>query len=250
VEGDKKYSGYDKIISHLKKDKGYSLNSSDAYLSYLRDNLSFFHYQLWGNPQNKDETRTLYAKRTPFPFNFYYPGRYMSKTDELCQTVAGWSTEDVIELQDTSEMSLKAKKCINWISEKLSTNEFLINGSPTEVDATIYAYLAIILKFQMPNNQLQSHALQCSNLVSYVNNITKKYFKESEVHESPKAKAKSQKQEQKVFTGQELDEDSPSDVRRRYFLSGLFASTAMISYALFTGIFTVIVNSTRCPTFS
>lgn len=205
-------------------------------------------YQLFGNPQNIDETRTLYALRTPFPFNFYYPGTYIRKTDEVCQAMANFSLEEPIDAHDTTEMSFKAKKCLNWISEKLGGNEFFLDGVPSEVDATIYAYLAVILRYQLPNNQLQSHANQCENLVRYVNNITKKFYKESEVFESPKAKAKTEKQEQKVFTGTE-DEDPPTVVRRRYILSGLFATTAMISYAFLSGIFSVMSLTFTNPEF-
>lgn len=239
IDDGKKYCGYDKIVGHLQKGKGYTLITSDPQLSYLAENLyPFFMYQLFGNPQNIDETRTLYALRTPFPFNFYCPGKYFRRTDEVCQAVANFCLEDPIDQHDTTEMGFKAKKCLNWISEKLSTNEFFLDGVQSEVDATIYAYLAIIIRYQLPNNQLHAHAKQCENLVKYVNNITKKFFKESELFESPKAKANQQKQEQKVFTGQE-DEDPPHIVRRRYLLSGLFATTAMISYAFLAGIFSV-----------
>lgn len=240
IDEGKQYCGYEKIINHLQKGKGYSLITSDAQISYLSENLHpFFMYQLFGNPQNIDETRALYALRTSFPFNFYYPGKYIRKTDEVCQTVAGFSLEDPIDQHDVVEMSFKAKKCLNWISEKLGSNEFFLNGTPSEVDATIYAYLAIILKFHLPNNQLNSHASQCENLVKYVDNLTKKFFSSSELFESPKAKAQKEKQEQKVFTGNE-DEDPPATVRRRYILSGLFATTAMVGFAFFAGIFSVM----------
>lgn len=246
-DGNKRFCGYEKIISHLQKGKGYSLITSDPQLSYLAENLfPFFSYQLFGNPQNADFTRTLYALRTPFPFNFYCPSRYVRKTDELCQTVAGFNLEDPIDQHDTAEMGFKAKKCLNWISDKLGNNEFFLDGCPSEIDATLYAYLAIIIKYQLPNNQLQAHAKQCENLVRYVTNITKKFYKESELFESPKAKAKSEKQEQKVFTGEE-DEDPPAVVTRRYILSGLFATTAMISYAFLAGIFSVTFTNPPPP---
>jgi hypothetical protein len=69
--------------------------------------------------------------------------------------------------------------------------------------------------------------------------MTKKLYKEHECFESEKAKAKSQKQEQKVFTGHE-DEDTPGEVRKRYVLSGMFATTAMILFGHFSGIFSVM----------
>lgn len=196
-------------------------------------------YQLFGNAQNLDSTRVLYATRLPFPFNFYYPSKYVKKTEEITQTVANFSLQDPIDIHDTVEMALKAKKCLNWISEKLSNNEFFFNGLPSEADATIYAYLAIILKFNLPNHALQSHAGNCENLTRYVNNITKKYFKENELFESPKAKEEKKKKEQKVFTGNE-DEDPPEVTKKRYIISGLVATLSMATYGYFTGIFSVI----------
>lgn len=249
VDSGKTFSGYEKIINHLQKGKGYSLITSEAQISYLSENLyPFFMYQLWGNPQNVDETRKIYALRTPFPFNFYYPGKYIRKTDEICQTVANFCLEDPIDQHDTAEMNFKARKCLNWISEKLGNNEFFLDGCQSEIDATLYSYLAIILKYQLPNNQLHAHAKQCENLVRYVKNITKTFYSDSELFESPKAKEHSQKQEQKVFTGQE--EEEPKDVvRRRYILSGLFATTAMISYAFLAGIFSVISIQFNNPSY-
>lgn len=196
-------------------------------------------YQLFGNPQNIDASRAVLALRTPFPFNFFYPSKYIRKTDEICQTVANFSIEEPIDAHDTTDMEVKAKKCLNWISEKLGSNEFFINGIQNEIDATVYAYLAIIIRQQLPNNPLQVHAKQCENLIHYVNNLTKKFFKESELFESEKVKEQNQKKEQKVFTGQE-EEDPPGVIKRRYILSGMFATVAMLSFGYFHGIFSVM----------
>lgn len=239
----KKYCGYEKIVNFF-KNEGYTLEENDkseAYRSFISENLfPYFMYQFYGNPQNIDETRTILALRTPFPFNFYYPSKYKSRTDQVCQTIANFSLEEPIDQHDTTEMEVKAKKCLNWISEKLSNNEFFINGTQSEVDATVFAYLAIILRFQLPSNILQSHVKPCENLVRYVNDLTKKFFTDSECFESEKVKAKNEKKEQKVFTGQEED-DPPAEIRKRYILSGLFASAAMLGFGYITGIFSVIL---------
>lgn len=236
------FCGYDRIVSFLKRE-GYTIDESDkneACLNYIKQNLyPFFMYQLFGNPQNLDVSRALLANRTPFPFNFYYPSKYVKKTEEVCQTVAGFSLEDVIDAHDTAEITLKAKKCLNWMSEKLGNNEFFFNGQPSEIDATVYAYLAILLKFRLPNHSLQSHLKPCENLVKYVANMTAKFFKESELYESAEVKEENMKKEQKVFTGQE-DEDPPAVIKKRYFASGIFAAVSMISYGYLTGIFSVI----------
>lgn len=62
-------------------------------------------YQMWGNPQNIDTIRSLYAKRIPFPFNFYYPSKYIMKTNQVCETVASFSLEDPIENHETTDVT-------------------------------------------------------------------------------------------------------------------------------------------------
>jgi metaxin len=135
VDGNEQFCGYEKIIGHFKKDKGYVLDNdkSEQFISYIRQNLyPFFMYHLFGNPQNSDEARSTYALQTPFPFNFFYPYKYIRKTEEVTQALASFSLEDPIDAHDTVEIESKAKKCLNWISEKLNGNEYFINGSPSE----------------------------------------------------------------------------------------------------------------------
>lgn len=165
--------------------------------------------------------------------------------------MANFSLEDPIANHDTAEMCLRAKRCLNWISEKLGKNDFFLQNCKSEIDATLYSYLAIIIRYKLPNTncQLQAHAKQCENLGRYVNNMTKNLFAESELFESPAVKAQSQKQEQKFYTGNE-DEEPKEVVRRRYIVSGLFATTAMISYAFLAGIFSVITFRFTNPLFS
>lgn len=84
-------AGYTQIVDHLRAE-GFALNShsylgqrhslagrADAYEMLLSEQLyAAIQYQLWGVPAAADQTRLLYAKRTPFPFSFWYPqvGRY------------------------------------------------------------------------------------------------------------------------------------------------------------------------------
>jgi metaxin len=221
----------------------------------------------WGQPQNLDETRTLYAKRIPFPFNFYYPRKYVLKVNELTQTLANFSIDDPIENHDTANVSIsfiknfselshqlsifqlnaKAKKCLNWISEKLATNEWQkrLEEFPSEYDATLYAYLAIISRQKLPDSQLQAHAKQCDNLLKFVEKITKKFFKPSERFETVEKKSANSeekpKEEKKFFDGTEQDED-PKEVRNRYIFSGLVAFSVMSFYAAFIGLFKVLIK--------
>lgn len=47
---------------------------------------------------------------------------------------------------------------------------------PTSLDALIFGYLAPLLKAPLPNNQLQTHLLQCDNLCRLCNDILTVFF--------------------------------------------------------------------------
>lgn len=78
----------------------------------------------WGDPQNLEETRMvssypefnlrtipyfklfqLYSKRIPFPFNFYYPRKYVRKVNELTQVLASFNIDDPIDTHDIATVS-------------------------------------------------------------------------------------------------------------------------------------------------
>ena len=64
------------------------------------------------------------------------------------------------------------------MSKKLGTQRFFFGTKPSEIDAHLYAHLAILYHIQLPENPIQSHIAQCPNLVAYVKRITKEYFAE------------------------------------------------------------------------
>lgn len=76
-----------------------------AYIQYFYKNLyPCFQYILWGDPVNGDASRTLYAKRCPFPYNFTHPAKYTAHTDELLQIFANFSIKDKLEAHNSSEV--------------------------------------------------------------------------------------------------------------------------------------------------
>lgn len=115
VENGEKIAGYDNIVLYLNDlmnfDK-FSLNPSksvrnlsEAYTYWLRDHLEpCVQYFMWGDPQNAEHTRLMYAKRTPFPYSFYYPQKYIRSTDTLMMTLKQFSTEDKLENHDTQSV--------------------------------------------------------------------------------------------------------------------------------------------------
>lgn len=257
----KKIAGYNGIIEFLQT-QGYNANahlvnqnatSLNAPIQYIFEKLfPFFMYNLWGDPSNLETTRAVYAKRIPIPFNFYYPRKYIAKTDEITETFAQFNIEDSIELHTTDEMMQNAKKCINWIAEKLGDKKYFYGDAPAEIDAVLYGYLSVILKLTVPNNVLQNHLRQCTNLVSLVERITICYFtKEASGLNSPSSnsssssssssnsKSKKQEAEQTFYDGTQKDEDTPGDRKKRYIVSGIVASVAMVGYAILSGLLSI-----------
>lgn len=70
----------------------------------------------------------------------------------------------------------KAQECLEAVSQRLGTQDYMFGHLPTSIDATLYAYLALIYIVPLPNCKLRFQGQSCSNLVKYVNRISKRYF--------------------------------------------------------------------------
>lgn len=252
-EEGKKFAGYKSIVAYLQS-KGFDANAKldvqdyfavNGCNQYVFENLfPYFMYTLWGDPKNVDTTRALYAKRIPIPFNFYCPRKYLQKTNDMMISLENFSLEDSVELHDVRNLQLNAKKCINWVSEKLGANSFFHGDVPSESDAVLYGYLSVLLKLTLPNNELQNHLKQCANLVNFVERITRIYFAKEGFTSgtAPKASSSSSNSkpnpepEKKFYDGTQKDDDTPYDRKKRYILSSIVATVAMVGYAIMAGI--------------
>lgn len=115
------------------------------------------------------------------------------------------------------------------LSIRLGDSDFFYGSQPNMLDLIVYANLAPILKIPLSTCSLQNHLRQCNNLVQLINRISQKYFainlqdyertKLNETKRAPKAE----------------DIDFPHK-RRDQILAGVFATVAMTTYALSTGI--------------
>lgn len=171
--------GYTEIVRYLKCLGHTTANKnglSPAYNSLMQDNLyPCCQYYLWGDSQNIDKTRNLYAQQIRFPFNFYYPSKYVTQVDKLMQIKENFSLEDNLENHNVIRLQQNAKQCMNVLDAKLNQKKYLLN-SVSEVDANVYAYLSIISMFPMKNNPLKSHFDQSTNLIKYLKNFNKAYL--------------------------------------------------------------------------
>lgn len=132
---------------------------------------------MWGDPVNVDDVRSLYAKRIRFPYNFIYPQKYIKQTKQQLQIVANFSIDDKIQNHNTAELILNAKLFVNSLNERFEKRSWFLGGRmPSEVDATIYAALSLLLYFPLKNNDLRSHINECPYVVKYIDRIRVKYL--------------------------------------------------------------------------
>lgn len=127
-------------------------------------------------------------------------------------------------------MYSEAQKCLTLLSTRLGENEFFFGTHPTSLDAIIYSYLAPLLKAPLPNPSLQNHLKACTNLVKFVTRISQRYFEDvCQKYERIKA-------EENVNKMRRDSESEFPNKRRNQFFAGIFATLAMVGYALSTGI--------------
>lgn len=186
---------------------------------------------MFGEPSNFEKTRALYAKRTPFPFNFYYPSQYHKDAEEVMNVFGGFDIYDKLENHDSEYFIVNAKKCINLLSRKLGKNIWFFGDFYSELDAIVYSYLSVLLNVNLPQNPLQVHIKECHNLVTFINRITKDIF-----------------QREGLTSAKALENDLLMTPSEREFmaskktvqiLAALFAILAMGGYALTSGILDV-----------
>lgn len=97
------FQGYP-VDAHLNtKQKHLSITYSNWVFTQLH---AYYHYYLYGEPNNYDTTtRGLYAKRTPFPFNFYYPSTYQREACDVVQVLGGFDINDKLEKHEGDYVS-------------------------------------------------------------------------------------------------------------------------------------------------
>lgn len=80
---------------------------SSAYICTLNNKLyPCMQYILWGDPLNVDAMRTLYARRTSFPFNFIHPQKYMKMAEDFLETFSNFNIKDKIEFHNNTEVTI------------------------------------------------------------------------------------------------------------------------------------------------
>ncbi|XP_073990114.1 metaxin-1 isoform X2 [Rhodnius prolixus] len=218
-------------FKNMSPDEGLSkkqLAEAEAYTNMLKEKLyPAILYTWWIDEKNFTTlTKPWYAKALPFPFNFYYPRKFKNHANSVMEALFdSLGSQDNIETKVYSD----ASKCLTSLSVRLDSSEFMFGAHPTSIDATLFAYLAPLLKVPFKNTLLQNHLKECHNLQKFVIRILQRYFpKDCQDYETQR------RNEAKSNVGSN-DTEFPNK-RRNQFFATLFAVIAMLSYAVSAGI--------------
>ncbi|XP_054756662.2 metaxin-1-like [Lytechinus pictus] len=225
----------DSIIEHLKQNEfnaDSELNDQQradilAYSSLLEEKLlPALQYTWWVDAKNYTEfSRPWFAKTIHFPFNYFIPGQLQRIAESSLEAKRGGL--HLLDGELTQNVMKDAKYCLNMLSERLGQKEFFFGETPTSLDALVFSYLAPLIRVPFPSNTLQIHCKACDNLVMFCSRILQRYF--------PQVPQGSENTSRESRATTEESFDDPHK-RRNQILSVLFAATAMVGYALFSGL--------------
>ncbi|KAL1117797.1 hypothetical protein AAG570_004112, partial [Ranatra chinensis] len=181
--GNQVYTSFEELVTYLKSKNiwpDYGLNAKEhaettAYTNMLKEKLlPALLYVWWLDDKNCLRlTRPWYSKVLPFPFNFYYPNKYQNESRELIEAIFG---DDDSKSDIETKVYGAAEKCLTALSVRLGDSDFMFGNHPRGLDATLYSYLAPLLKAPFPNPTLQNHLKACTNLFKFVTRINQHYF--------------------------------------------------------------------------
>lgn len=229
---------FDDILQHFRS-QNYSadfqldnkqISDVKAYISILDEKLHpALLYLWWLDSKNYLElTRPWYARVLPFPLNYFVPGNYQKKAQGKIS--AQFGMDDFENPQVETQIYKHAEECLTLLSNRLGEHEFFFGKSPTSLDATVFAYLAPLLKVPFPNPTLQNYLKACDNLVRFIVRILHRYF--------PLSPKELEEQKQKEFLDQKNREEESEfpNKRKNQLVCAVFALFAMFAYAVSSGV--------------
>ncbi|XKL63990.1 hypothetical protein PGB90_006354 [Kerria lacca] len=236
----RKLTKFQDVLTYL-KDRNYcpdlnltskQLAESFAYRNMIEEKLyTALRYIWWIDKKNYIEmTRPWYSKVIPFPFNYYYPGHIRRENENIISSLYS----DMEEANIQVEVYKEAEKCLTCLSNRLGDADFFYGNNPTSLDAIVYGCLAPLLKAPFPSNVLQNHLKASPNLIKFIMGITRRYFLR-ELQEYEKYNQQTEKNSAKL-------DIFPNKIRNQIF-AGIFATAAMLSYGILSGIFSLSITS-------
>ncbi|XP_011554316.3 metaxin-1 isoform X1 [Plutella xylostella] len=254
-DGSTVLTNFEAVVEHLKtlvrENQHYNTDvhldskleaEASAFTQYLREKLyPALQYAWWVDEKNYSElTRPTYAKALSLPFNFYYPSKFQSSAQEMVDALYG-EHADLKDVERT--IYSEAEKCLKTLSDRLGESEYFFGNRPSTFDATVFAYLAPLVKAPFPNPTLSNHVKGIANLSRYVARINQKNFRHVTDEYNKQNKSKN-------TTSTQSDREAanfPHQTRNKV-LAAIFATIAMTGFAVANGLFTVNFKDEFDPT--
>ncbi|GAB6018944.1 hypothetical protein CHUAL_000590 [Chamberlinius hualienensis] len=151
-------------------------SDTQAYSHLLREKLlpGLIYTWWWDSKNYIDLTRPWYAKALPLPFNYFIPGQIQRKSRNYLLGKYELQPEDESLLENL--VMKGSRECLTLLENRLADKEFFFGRSPTSFDATVFAYLAPLLKAPFSSSPLQNHLKACDSLSRFVLRILQRYF--------------------------------------------------------------------------
>lgn len=144
-------------------------------------------------------------------------------------------------------MLLRARQCLNQLETKFGESTSLsLLGGPSELDATLYAYLACIQNVLPHNDILRAHLKECKRLTQFVHLFQKTHFGDANDEATAVATDQADRAEEQRLMGTATTQDLEEERLNRWqsiVLAGCIACCAMALFAYKQGIFQLATDA-------
>lgn len=235
--GDITVTDYDDCVSYLRINRyslDFGLSCKDCSLSYaltwlVMDKLApALEFTRWLDHKNYNEFTFPWFKSVMPPlFNHWFTYNRRGQAQVYIETLfPELSSKEMLH----KHLLENVNQCLTILSTRLGKSDYFFGSAPTSIDATVYAYLAPLLKIPLPSNEFGCLLKSYPTLCEFVNRIDNQYFTDV-----PK-EAQFMKTDNDVYkaTGFEADmkdSDGSLTTKSKIFV-GLVVASVMITYAV------------------
>lgn len=130
----------------------------------------------WLNEQHYNNvTKPWFSDVGPFPFSYIVPMQMRRKVE--CMISSRYSIDGSVNTEEMcNKVYQSGKRCLAVLSTKLDNKPYIFGNVPCQLDALMFAHLAIIRSAPMPSCPLKECLSSLPNLSDYTLKLHKKLF--------------------------------------------------------------------------
>ena len=97
--------------------------------------------------------QTVFCFTNRFPRNLWAPGQMQQQVEEFIWHCGSFEGKTVLDIERF--LYREARECFEVIEKMLANSTFFFGDRPTQIDAAIYGYLAILLKAPLVSTEIK-----------------------------------------------------------------------------------------------